>query len=538
MSTETPTDGPSAWLVSARSAAALRGQARRLFEFATSAPEVPAADIGRALATSRSLFKHRAVVFGADRAGLLANLGQYVEADGAVTDVIEGIARDKVKLAFLCTGQGGQRPGMGRELCQRFAVFATAFDEACAAVDPHLDRPIRELMWAEPGSAEAELLNQTRYTQPALFVYQVAAIRLLDSLGVRPDALAGHSVGEYAAAHAAGVWSLADAGRLIATRARLMHELRAPGAMVAIEASAAEVQPMLTGQEWLVGLAAINSPTSVVVSGDEQTCLAIGEHWRELGRRTRRLPVSHAFHSPLMEPMIEQFAAELATVELHQPALTTVSNLTGDDDELDWADPRYWVAQIRRAVRFADTVAGLESHGVTGYLEIGPDAVLSGLVHGCLADAGSERRAPTVVPLGRAKRAELEALHGCLAQLSVAGVPVDWAALFGTGHRTGGTSAPTCRCTPSTSSGTGWKTRHLVPTSPRPACVRWSTSCWTRRSRWATAARWCSPAGSPWRRCRGWPTTRWPARWWCPARRCWTCCWRSPANSTATGWRS
>jgi acyl transferase domain-containing protein/acyl carrier protein len=454
VSTETPADGPSAWLVSARSATALRGQARRLFEFATSAPEVPAADIGRALATSRSLFKHRAVVFGADRASLLANLGQYVQADDAVADVIEGIARDKVKLAFLCTGQGGQRPGMGRELCQRFAVFAAAFDEACAAVDPYLDRPIRELMWAEPGSAEAELLNQTRYTQPALFVYQVAAIRLLDSLGVRPDALAGHSVGEYAAAHAAGVWSLADAGRLIATRARLMHELRAPGAMVAIEASAAEVQPMLTGQEWLVGLAAINSPTSVVVSGDEQTCLTIGEHWRELGRRTRRLLVSHAFHSPLMEPMIEQFAAVLGTVELHQPALTTVSNLTGDDDELGWADPGYWVAQIRRAVRFADTVAGLESHGITGYLEIGPDAVLSGLVHGCLAGAGSSTAAagtaptsaastaptsaaPTVVPLGRAKRAELEALHGCLAQLSVAGVPVDWAALFGAGRDIG-----------------------------------------------------------------------------------------------------
>ena len=389
-------DGPTAWLISARSAGALRGQAARLHEFAASQPAIPAADIGRALVTSRALFKHRAVVVGADRAALLANLGHYLKDSTAgssgTADVISGIARDKVKLAFLCTGQGGQRPGMGRELYQRYPVFAAAFDEACAAVDPHLDRPIRELMWTEPGSTEAELLNQTRYTQPALFVYQVAAIRLLDSLGIRPDALAGHSVGEYAAAHAAGVWSLADAGRLIATRARLMHELDAPGAMVAIEAAAAEVQPMLAGQEWLVGLAAINSPTSVVVSGDEQTCLAIGEHWRELGRRTRRLPVSHAFHSPLMEPMIERFAAELATVELHQPNLTTVNNLTGDSDELGWADPQYWTAQIRRAVRFADTVAGLESHGITGYLEIGPDAVLSGLVHGCVSGEPTPRR--------------------------------------------------------------------------------------------------------------------------------------------------
>jgi acyl transferase domain-containing protein/acyl carrier protein len=436
-------DEPTAWLISARTAGSLRGQAQRLHEFAASVPEIPAVDIGRALVTSRALFKHRAVVYGADRASLLANLGQYLEGStagtGDASNVVSGIARDKVKLAFLCTGQGGQRPGMGRELHQRFAVFAAAFDEACAAVDPHLDRPIRELMWAEPGTAEAELLNQTRYTQPALFVYQVAAIRLLDSLGVRPDALAGHSVGEYAAAHAAGVWSLADAGRLIATRARLMHELRAPGAMVAIEASAAELQPMLAGQEWLVGLAAINSPTSVVVSGDEQTCLGLAEHWRELGRRTRRLPVSHAFHSPLMEPMIEQFAAELATVELHQPNLTTVSNLTGDADELGWADPQYWVAQIRRAVRFADTVAGLESHGITGYLEIGPDAVLSGLVHGCLGESSS---APVVTPLGRAKRTELEALHGCLAQLGVAGVPVGWTVLLGADSGTGRNVGP------------------------------------------------------------------------------------------------
>ncbi|MFL6161135.1 MAG: SDR family NAD(P)-dependent oxidoreductase [Jatrophihabitantaceae bacterium] len=443
-------DGPCAWLVSGRSPASLRGQAQRLHGYVSSAPEVPAADIGRALVSSRALFKHRAVVFGADRASLVANLGQYLSS-GPAGDVIAGVARDKVRLAFLFTGQGGQRPGMGRELYQRFGVFAEAFDEACAAVDPHLDRPIRELMWAGPDTAEAELLNQTRYTQPALFVYQVAASRLLATFGVRPDAVAGHSVGEYAAAYLAGVWSLADAGRLIATRARLMHALQAPGAMVAIEASAAEMQPMLAGQEWLVGLAAINSPTSVVVSGDEQTCLGLADHWRELGRRTRRLPVSHAFHSPLMEPMIAEFAAELSGVELHQPALTSVTNLTGDDDELSWADPQYWIAQIRRAVRFADTVTGLAAHGVTGYLEIGPDAVLSGLVHGCLGTesaagpaagattgpATAPTAGATVVPLGRAKRAELEALLGCLAQLSVAGVPVGWAELFGTGPDVG-----------------------------------------------------------------------------------------------------
>jgi acyl transferase domain-containing protein/acyl carrier protein len=421
-------DGPCAWLLSARSAAALCGQAQRLHRYAESAPQLPAADIGRALVGGRALFKHRAVISGADRASLLANLGRYL-TDGPSAEAAEGIARDKARLAYLFTGQGGQRPGMGRELYQRFGVFAAAFDEACAAVDGELDRPIRELMWAAPDSPEAELLNHTRYTQPALFVYQVAALRLLESFGVRPDAVAGHSVGEYAAAYAAGVWSLADAGRLLALRARLMDALQAPGAMVAIEATAAEVQPMLTGQEWLVGLAAINGPTSVVISGDEQTCLGLADHWRELGRRVKRLPVSHAFHSPLMEPMIAEFSAALDGVELRKPTLTAVNNLTGDPDELDWADPQYWIAQIRRAVRFTDTVAGLAGHGVTCYLEVGPDAVLSGLVHGCLS--GAE---PVVVPLGRgAKRNEAEALLGCLGQLTVTGVPVEWRPLFGDG---------------------------------------------------------------------------------------------------------
>ena len=424
------TDGPCAWLISARTAASLRGQAQRLRGYAAAAPDVPAADIGRALVSSRALFKHRAVISGTDRASLLANLAQYLN-DGPSAEAAEGIARDKARLAFVFTGQGGQRPGMGRELCQQFPVFATAFDEACAAVDPQLDRPIRELMWAAPESPEAELLNHTRYTQPALFVYQVAAIRLLESFGVRPDFVAGHSVGEYAAACAAGVWSLADAGRLIAIRGRLMDALQAPGAMVAIEATAAEIQPMLVGQEWLVGLAAINGPTSVVISGDEQTCLGLADHWQELGRRTKRLPVSHAFHSPLMEPMIAEFSAALDGVELHQPTLTAVNNLTGDPDELDWADPRYWIAQIRRAVRFTDTVAGLASHGASCYLEVGPDAVLSGLVHGCLSDAEQDQ---TVVPLGRgAKRGEIEAFLSCLGQLTVTGAPVDWRPLYGDG---------------------------------------------------------------------------------------------------------
>ncbi|MDQ1739947.1 MAG: hypothetical protein QOE53_1599 [Pseudonocardiales bacterium] len=423
--------GPLAWVISARSPKSLHAQAQRLLDFA-SAPQAPRpVDVALSLAVSRALFKHRAVVLGQDRESLVANLRQYL-ADAPTADVVHGTARELPKLAFLFTGQGGQRAGMGRELYTEFPAFAEAFDQACAELDRYLDRPLREVMWALPDTAEAELLNETRYTQPALFAFEVAAYRLLESLGVKPDCVAGHSVGEFAAAHVAGVWSLADAARLIATRGRLMHALDAPGAMVAIEASPDEVLPSICGMEYLVRIAAINGPTSVVISGDEQTCLAVAEQWHDLGRRTRRLQVSHAFHSPLMEPMIDEFAAELKNTDMHPPRIAVATNLGGEAENLSWAEPDYWIEQIRSAVRFGDTIAHIESRGVSTYLEVGPQAVLSGMVHDCMASAEA-----SVIALYRKQRSEPAALFSCLAQACVAGVAVDWAALFGAGAEIG-----------------------------------------------------------------------------------------------------
>ncbi|MGH3860433.1 SDR family NAD(P)-dependent oxidoreductase, partial [Actinokineospora sp.] len=411
--------GPPAWVISARSADSLVAQAKRLREFA--AGEVDPVDVARALVTTRSRLKHRAVVLGQDRDSLLAALGDYL--DGKPTgDVVHGVAREKAKLAFLFTGQGGQRAGMGRELYAAFPAFADALDEVCDALDPHLDRPLREVMWARPDTMDALELNHTRYTQPALFAHEVAAFRLLESLGVRPDYLAGHSVGEYAAAHVAGIWSLEDAARLITARARLMQALDAPGAMVAIEATPEEVEPTVSG---LVAIAAVNGPTSVVVSGDEKACLAVAEHWRGQGRRTRRLSVSHAFHSPLMEPMFDAFAAELAAATFGDARIPFVTNLVGSD-EVTWTGPEYWVEQIRRAVLFRDTVAGLEAHGVDTFIEVGPDAVLSAMAHACLSAPEA-----SVVALHQRKRSEPDALLACLSNATVAGVAVDWSALFG-----------------------------------------------------------------------------------------------------------
>ncbi|MFI6298518.1 SDR family NAD(P)-dependent oxidoreductase [Nonomuraea sp. NPDC050790] len=415
--------GPLVWALSAQTANSLRGQAARLRDFVLDRPETGAGDVAHSLVTRRAAFTHRVAVLGADREALLAGLGAHLRGE-TPAEVVEGQAKEHLKLAYLFTGQGGQRHGMGRELYAAFPAFAKALDQVCAELDRHLDRPLREVMWAEPGTPEAKLLNETSYTQPALFAFEVAAFRLLESLGVTPGIVAGHSVGEFAAAYAAGVWSLPDAARLIAARGRLMQGLDTPGAMVAIEATAKEIASSLAGQEHLVGVAAVNGPRSVVVSGEVAACLEVAEHWSELGRRIHRLAVSHAFHSPLMEPMLAAFSAVLEDVEFAEPKLEFATNLNGGS----WADREYWLAQIRRAVQFQAMIERLDSLGADAYLEIGPQAVLARMAHDCL-----DGRDAAVLTLSRRQRSETDALTACLAQGWVIGARVDWAALTGPG---------------------------------------------------------------------------------------------------------
>ncbi|MCK2222067.1 SDR family NAD(P)-dependent oxidoreductase (plasmid) [Actinomadura sp. ATCC 31491] len=363
-------------------------------------------------------------MLGRDHDALTDRLARYARGEN-VPDVVEGVAGEQPRPAFLFTGQGGQRPGMGRGLAAASPVFAAALDEVLAALAPHLDRPLRDVMWAEPGSPGAELLNDTAYTQPALFAFEVAAHRLLESLGVRPAVVAGHSVGEYAAAHVAGVWSLADAARLIAARGRLMRELCEPGAMVAVNAGADEVAPTLAGLADQVGIAAVNGPASVVISGAERPCLAVAEQWRAQGRRVRRLPVSHAFHSPLMEPMLAAFAGELAGVTFGRRQVPYVTGTPGD-----WSDPGYWLDQIRRPVLFHEAVGALEEGGAGVYLEVGPQAVLAGMAHDCVT-----REDAVILALHRRDHDEADALAACLAAAWAAGAEVDWAELARHGRR-------------------------------------------------------------------------------------------------------
>ncbi|WST72122.1 type I polyketide synthase [Streptomyces uncialis] len=412
-------DTTTAWAISGRTTASLREQVRRLYDRVAADGTVHPVDVAHSLTTTRARFDHRAVVWGTTRAELLDALAGHLD-DRPGTPVAVGTARGGPRTAFLFTGQGGQRPGMGRDLYRAFPVFAAALDEVCAALDPHLDRPLREVMWAAEGSADAELLDRTYYTQPALFAYQVALFRLLTSFGVTPDRVAGHSVGEIAAAHLAGVWDLADAARLITARSALMQALPARGAMVAVAASYDEVLPELDGIGHLVDVAAVNGPAGVVLSGDEDTCLAVAGRWRERGRRTRRLDVSHAFHSPLMEPMLDGFAAGLTALTFHEPRLDHETNLGPDRS---WSDPAYWTDQIRNTVRFGPMVDRLANADTGTYLELGPRPVLSGMVRECLPDTTA-----TVAATYRKGYGEPEALLACLAEAFVTGSDVDWTA--------------------------------------------------------------------------------------------------------------
>ncbi|GAA3062985.1 hypothetical protein GCM10020000_52930 [Streptomyces olivoverticillatus] len=358
------------WLLSAKSAPALHAQAARLHAHLLRHPGQSVAGVGHALATTRTALTHRAAAVADTREGLLAALHALAEGrTGAPGTVREEPAGGR--MAFLFTGQGSQRTGMGRELHAAHPVFAAALDEACAAFDVHLDRPLADVILDD----DATDLDTTAYAQPALFALEVALFRLLESWGIRPDLLTGHSVGELAAAHVSGLWSLADAAELVAARGRLMQRLPSGGAMAAVQATEDEVRAQLIDG---VDIAAVNGPTSIVVSGDEAAVEAVAAHFAAQGRKTKRLTVSHAFHSALMEPMLAEFGEIAGRLTYAEPRIPLVSALTGKPvTAAELRDPGYWVRHVRETVRFADAVRGLAAEGAATFVELGPDAVLS-----------------------------------------------------------------------------------------------------------------------------------------------------------------
>jgi mycoketide-CoA synthase len=415
------------WLLSARSELALWAQADRLRSHLEENPELELEDVAFSLATGRARLGQSAAVVGADRGALLAGLEALARGEPA-PGVVRGVACQG-KTAFMFTGQGAQRPGMGAGLYASFPAFRDALNAVCASLDSHLGRSLRDLMFAARGTEEAVLLDHTEFTQPALFALEVALYRLVKSFGVLPDYLVGHSIGELAAAHVAGVLSLSDACKLVAARGRLMGALPEGGTMLAVEASEEEIAASLECFEGSVSIAAVNGPRAVVISGAAEAIAELEPRFVEDGCRTTRLRVCHAFHSPMMEPMLEEFERVAAELTFKPPTIPVVSNLTGaQGDGDDLASPGYWVRHVREAVRFADGVATLERAGVTRFLELGPDGVLAMLTDRCLSAKTSERA--LLVPALKRRRPETEALMGFLATVDAAGIAVDWRTLF------------------------------------------------------------------------------------------------------------
>ncbi|HWO64473.1 MAG TPA: beta-ketoacyl synthase N-terminal-like domain-containing protein, partial [Umezawaea sp.] len=371
------------FVLSGKTEQALRAQAAKLSEHLAAHPDTNPHDLAWSLATTRTAHTHRAAIVGTELADVVRGLDS----------LNPGVAKES-GLAFLFTGQGSQRAGMGRELHAAYPVFAKAFDEVAALVD------VRDTQ---------DELDRTEFTQPAIFALEVALYRLVESWGIRPDHLAGHSIGEIAAAHVAGVLSLEDAAKLVNARARLMQALPAGGAMVALQATEDEVLPHLGIN---VSIAAVNGLKAIVLAGEETAVAQVVERFTD--RKSKRLAVSHAFHSPLMDPMLDDFREVVTTLTFQRPRIELLGDVT---------NPEYWVAHVRDTVRFHEAVQTLEQRGVTKFLELGPDGVLAAMAE------------VPVTPLLRKDRPEVESVATAVGALHVSGVTVDWTAFFGGGTK-------------------------------------------------------------------------------------------------------
>ncbi|WP_221337786.1 type I polyketide synthase [Thermocatellispora tengchongensis] len=417
------------WLLSGRTSGGLSAQARRLDTHLITRPDLDPVDVAWSLATTRSVFEHRAVVAGAGRDDLLPGLRAVASGEPAAGVVTGTVLGGRPRVGFLFAGQGAQRAGMGRHLHAASPVFASAFDEACGLLEAELGLPIRDVVLS--GDEDDPRADQTVFAQTGLFAVEVGLVALLAAAGIVPDAVAGHSVGEIAAAYAAGVLTLEDACRLVAARARLMQALPEGGAMAAIEAGEAEILATLD-EASRVSVAAVNGPSSVVISGDETAVDAALHMWRERGRRVRRLRVSHAFHSALMDPMLDDLGAVAAGLEHAAPAVTWVGTLTGA--VITVPDAAYWVQQAREPVRFADAVATLSGRGVSVFIEIGPDGTLSAMGPAAL-DEFDGTTEPVFIPLQRPDTPAQSSLLAALSRAHVNGVDVDWTAVLPAGRR-------------------------------------------------------------------------------------------------------
>jgi myxalamid-type polyketide synthase MxaB len=402
--------------LSAKSEAALRQLAARMAEAADRLPSETLGDFCYSANTGRSQFEYRLSMPARSNRDLAAGLREFAEHRAA--PVRTGYQTQELPgLAMLFTGQGSQRPGMGRELYETQPLFRRTLEHCDELLRGSLDRPLLDLLYSEGGP----WIDQTKYTQPALFAIEYALAQLWQSWGVVPDAVLGHSVGEYVAACIAGVFDLADALKLIAARGRLMQALPQNGAMFAVRAAEERVAPLLEPFRAAVSIAAVNGPNDVVISGETGALESIAAVLRDQEIHVQRLNVSHAFHSPLLEPMLEEFAAIARTIPFQEPRLTLISNLTGREAGAEIAQPSYWVRHVRQAVRFADSIRTAAANRCGIFLEAGPEPVLCGMGRLCVP-SGNELWLPSL----RSKCRDWAQMLESAAELWVRGSAIDW----------------------------------------------------------------------------------------------------------------
>ncbi len=411
--------------LSAKSEDALQQLASRFYIALRAHPSLNLADVCFTANTGRSHFTHQLALVAESSAQVCDKLGA-LGAGQNPTGVFKGqVPESRPKVAFLFTGQGSQYVGMGRQLYDTQPTFRQALERCDAILRPYLEQPLLSVLY--PASGENSPLNQTAYTQPALFALEYALSELWRSWGITPTAVLGHSVGEYVAACVAGVFSLEDGLKLIAERSRLMQALPEGGEMAAVFASEDTVRAAVAPYSQKVAIAALNGPKNVVISGEGVAVQAVLQRLEAKGIEARPLTVSHAFHSPLMEPMLAAFEQRAAEVAYAEPHMQLISNVTGQlarGTEVGQAD--YWRRHVRQAVRFATGMQTLHAQGYELFVEIGPSPVLLGMGRGCLPEG-----AGIWLPSLRRGQDDWQQLLQSLASLSVHGVEVDWSGFDG-----------------------------------------------------------------------------------------------------------
>ncbi|MFE4588485.1 type I polyketide synthase [Streptomyces laurentii] len=404
--------------LSARSESALAALAGRYAERLRT-DDTALADVAHAAGTGRSHFRHRLAAVGATRADIADQLASFARGED-VPDLVQGEAGNG-DVVFLFTGQGAQRPGMARGLYATQPTFRRAVDECAGILRPLLDRPLLEVLF--PDDPDDRRIQDTAYAQPATFVVEYAMAELWRSWGITPAAVLGHSFGECVAATVAGAMSLADGLAFAVERARIIQEFSLPGTMAAIFASEEEVAAELAAHPGRIGIAAINGPASVAISGERELVEAVCAAFGARGVKAKQLHIASAGHSPLMDPVMEPLRHAAQKIAFHAPRIPLVSNVTGELWPWDQApDPEYWSRHVRGTVRFADGLATLRSMGHHTFVEVGPAPTLLGVISDALPPGHEDLLLPSLRP----GHDDWAVLLPTVAELYAAGAPVDW----------------------------------------------------------------------------------------------------------------